>query len=41
MKLMFPPIERTSASVRADAVIAAFELADTQERGLQVVRDVG
>ena len=29
LTLMFSPTERTSASVRADAVIAAFELADT------------
>ena len=29
MQLMFSPTERTRASVRADAVIAAFELADT------------
>ena len=29
LTLMFSPTERTSASVRADAVIAAFELKDT------------
>ena len=29
LTLMFSPTERTTASVRADAVIAAFELADT------------
>ena len=29
LKLMFSPTSRTKASIRADAVIAAFELADT------------
>lgn len=29
LKLMFSPTSRTNTSVRADAVIAAFELADT------------
>ncbi len=29
LRLMFSPTDRTQASIRADAVIAAFELADT------------